>query len=121
MADIGGAYWLEVDGIKARVTSDEPKYGLGTPEREEEVGPLGEVLGFKVTAKPSFLECTLADSTDTDVRAFLAQENATVVLGLATKKIFAMTGSTQTKGHEGNASTGKFEVRFVGTYAEEML
>ena len=116
---IGGTAFLKKDG-KQLLAKGSWSYGLGTPEREGQLG----IDGFHgYTEKPTiaFLEGDITDYAELNLKEELGNfVNGTITLELANGKTILLNEAYSAKPVEGETEEGKISVRFEGTSAEEI-
>lgn len=115
---IGGIQSLQVNGRTYR-TKGSWTYDLGGEMREAIVGS-DRVHGYKATPKVAFIEGTMSDADDQDVKLLSKVDNATVVLELRNGKAIVLRGAWAAGEFQVSTEESEISARFEAQEAEEV-
>jgi hypothetical protein len=115
---VGGIATLRVNGTQLSAKGDFT-YMLGEPRRETVLGS-DRPHGFREVPQTAYIEGTITDKGDIDLRALFRLKDATITLDLANGKTFVLSEAWYAG--DGTVSTGEGEVpvRFEGLAGEEL-
>lgn len=113
-----GKLFLRINGIQYRAKGDFT-YNLGTDKHTMIAGVDG-VHGFKSETVVPFVEGTITDGDDLDLKALAGTVDATVTLELANGKVIALRGAVFAGDAEASTGEGEIKVKFEGLSAEEI-
>lgn len=114
---VGGIIQFKINGevypAKGNFT-----YNLGRPMNEAVIGA-DSVHGYKSMPQVPFIEGEITDQGELDLAALVTTTDATITLGLANGKTFALRDAWFAGEGTGNTEEGNIAVRFEGMSAEE--
>lgn len=115
---VGGIIEVKVDG-GIQSAKGNWTYNLGNPKREAVVGS-DAVHGYKEMPQAPYIEGSITDRQDLDLKALQTVKDTTVTLNLANGKTIVLRNAWFAG--DGNVSTeeGEIEARFEGMGAEEI-
>lgn len=115
---VGGVLLFKLDG-ELHQAKGEFTYDLGVPKREAVVGQDG-VHGFKETPKVPFIEGSLTDSDELDLKALQSFRDGTATLELANGKVIVIREAWYAADGNVSASEGEIPLRIEGMRGEEI-
>lgn len=113
-----GKLFFKVNGTQYRAKG-EFTYNLGDDKKTMIPGVDG-VHGYKSETVVPYIEGTITDGDDLDVRKLAGVVDATVTLELANGKVIALQGACYAADADISTSEGEIPVRFEGMSAEEI-
>lgn len=115
---LAGIINLEINGEVFDLAGDFT-YNPGANKREALLGP-GRVDGYKSAPQVPFIEGTIRDSRDLDVKALLELKDVTVTLTLANDKTVMVRDAWQAAEGDVGTAEADIQVRFEGKSFEEV-
>jgi hypothetical protein len=115
---VGGVIFLKV-GSTLYDAKGSFTYNLGKYKREAVLGQ-SKTLGYKEIPQIAFIEGSITDSEDLDLKQLVETKDLTITLELANGKTVSLRDAWFAA--DGNVTTeeGEIEVRFEGIDAEEV-
>lgn len=114
----GGTIQLQVGG-EVQDAKGSFTYQLGTAKREAIVGQ-DRVHGYKETPQVPYVEGTITDRGNLDVKALFNGKDVTVTLALANGKTVSLTEAWFAGDGKASTEEGEIEVRWEGLQCEEV-
>lgn len=114
----GGTIALSVGG-EIQDAKGEFTYQLGTVKRDAIVGQ-DRVHGYTEKPQVPYIEGTITDRGNLDVKTLFSAKDITVTLGLANGKTISLTEAWFAGEGKGTTSEGELEVRWEGINCEEV-
>lgn len=115
---VAGTLYLAVNGTTLPAKGNY-QVGYGAEKKEAVVGVSG-VQGYKAMAQVAFIEGTITNRSNLDVKALLAIEGATVTLEFKGGKTLVLRDAWFAGEGVLNADEGELQVRFEGLALEEL-
>lgn len=119
MSRVGGLLFVKVNGVqfKAKATSWTINYGV--PKKEGIVG-VDQVHGYKELPTQPFIEGTITDDSDLDVKSLIGQRDVTVTAELANGKVAVFRNAWFAGDTDITTEEGEIPFRFEALSAEEV-
>jgi hypothetical protein len=114
---VGGIIQLKINGEVFPAKGDFD-CNLGRPMNEAVIGA-DSVHGYKSTPQVPFIEGEITDQGALDINALVTITDATITIGLANGKTFALRDAWFAGEGTVNTGEGNIAVRFEGMSAEE--
>lgn len=114
---VAGTLYLAINGVtlalKGQFTA-----GYGVEQKTEVMG-LDGFHGYKGEARAAFIQGTITNKSDLNVKQLLAAENVTVTAQFQGGKTLTLRNAFQAGPGELNGDEGELVVKFVGPQLEE--
>jgi hypothetical protein len=114
----GGTIALLVGG-EVQDAKGEFTYQLGTSKREAIIGQ-DRVHGYKENPQVPYIEGTITDRSNLDVKALLTGKDLNITLSLANGKTISLTEAWYAGDGKATTGEGEIEVRWEGISCEEV-
>lgn len=117
--DRAGIVRVALDGGRVDVTSGGIRYGDGGVKRDEILGA-DQLHGFAGSVTPAFIEFSITDHKDLDLKALLDATDVTVSATLFNGKTLVLSKASNTSDRTAQSSDGAITLRYVGTSLKEV-
>jgi hypothetical protein len=115
---VAGTLYLAVNGTTLPAKGNF-SVGYGLEKKTAVIGVSG-VQGYKGESQVAFIEGTITNRSDLDVKALLQVEGATITLQFQGGKTLVLRDAWQAADGTLNADEGELPIRFEGTVLEEV-